>query len=265
MTIGLNEFCNRTYVIVGAAGHLGRLLSLELAQLGAKLVLVDKNKEGLADLHAKLTKNLESAFKYFACDLENSQERQETLSSILNQYSIIDGVVNCAAFVGDSKLSGWNVDFENQSLETWRSAIEVNLTAAFEICQKLLPSLRNTDNASIVNISSIYGEKGPQWHLYEGTSLGNPAAYAVSKAGLIQLTRWLATTLAPIVRVNTIVAGGIERHQPIKFIESYSKGVPLGRMAKEKDIVGPILFLLSQKSAYVTGETLHVDGGRGIW
>ena len=101
--------------------------------------------------------------------------------------------------------------------------------------------------------------------MYTGTPLGNPAAYSVSKAGLIQFTRWLATTLAPMVRVNSVIAGGIERDQPDDFKSKYCRDVPLGRMATETDLIGPITFLLSSISSYITGEALHVDGGRGIW
>lgn len=259
------EFSNRIYVIVGAAGHLGRALSCELAESGAQLVLIDSNKEGLMELCTSLQNRFDSNPEYFVCDIEQSRNRRRTLSIVSSKHPRINGVVNCAAFVGDSQLSGWNVRFEDQSVESWRRAIEVNLTSVFEICQKLIPSLRRAENACIVNISSIYGEKAPQWHLYEGTSLSNPAAYSVSKGGLNQLTRWLATTLAPSIRVNAIVAGGIQRNQPVIFRKRYCKGVPLGRMAIEKDIVGPILFLLSENSGYITGETLHVDGGRGIW
>jgi len=169
------------------------------------------------------------------------------------------------AFVGDTNLPGWNVPFSEQSISTWRRAIEVNLTSVFEVCQILVPSLELADDPSIVNISSIYGEKGPKWDLYEGTAMGSPAAYGVSKAGLNQLTRWLSTTLAPKVRVNTIVAGGIKRNQPQHFVDRYCRDVPLGRMAKELDLLGPVIFLLSKMSNYITGETLHVDGGRGVW
>jgi NAD(P)-dependent dehydrogenase (short-subunit alcohol dehydrogenase family) len=150
-------------------------------------------------------------------------------------------------------------------MDTWRRALEVNLTSVFDLVQTLIPSLRNAESASIVNISSIYGDKGPKWRIYENTSMGNPAAYAVSKGGVNQLTRWLATTLAPKIRVNAIVAGGIERNQPNSFKEKYILDVPLGRMAYEIDIVGPIMFLLSDLSSYVTGELLRVDGGRSIW
>jgi NAD(P)-dependent dehydrogenase (short-subunit alcohol dehydrogenase family) len=259
------DFTGKNLIVLGAAGHLGRNLCARLASLRANLILIDKNKVGLDELRASLSGSDSSYIRTIGCDLEKEEHRTKVFSDLIKIYSEVHGLINCASFVGDSKLPGWNVTFENQSIETWRRAIEVNLTSIFEICQILTPSLREAKGASIVNIASIYGEKGPRWDLYTGTSLGNPAAYSVSKSGLIQLTRWLATTLAPSIRVNSIVSGGIERDQPEEFKSRYCRDVPLGRMATESDLIGPIIFLLSSASSYVTGEALHVDGGRGIW
>ena len=260
-----SDLLGKNVVVLGAAGHLGRHLCERLVSIGANLVLIDKSEIGLDALKLLFSGNTTSEIKTIRCDLEIVNHRTEVFSHLTKLYPQIHGLVNCASFVGDSKLSGWNVAFENQSVDTWRRALEVNLTSIFEICQILIPSLRSAKGASIVNVGSIYGEKGPRWDLYTETSLGNPAAYAVSKGGLIQLTRWLATTLAPNVRVNSVIAGGIERDQPEIFKAKYCRDVPLGRMATEMDIIGPIIFLLSSVSSYITGEALHVDGGRGVW
>jgi NAD(P)-dependent dehydrogenase (short-subunit alcohol dehydrogenase family) len=106
---------------------------------------------------------------------------------------------------------------------------------------------------------------GPDWGLYENTGVGNPAAYGASKGGLIQLTRWLSTTLAPNVRVNAISPGGIFRGQDTTFVSRYESKTPLGRMATEEDFCGVIAFLSSDQSKYVTGQNLSVDGGWGVW
>jgi NAD(P)-dependent dehydrogenase (short-subunit alcohol dehydrogenase family) len=94
--------------------------------------------------------------------------------------------------------------------------------------------------------------------------MGNPAAYGVSKAGLIQLTRWLATSIAPEVRVNAIAPGGIFRNQEEEFVKRYEMMTPLGRMASEDDFRGAIAYLTSDASRYVTGQVLQIDGGWGI-
>jgi NAD(P)-dependent dehydrogenase (short-subunit alcohol dehydrogenase family) len=125
--------------------------------------------------------------------------------------------------------------------------------------------MMESKGASIINVASIYGIAGPDWSLYEGTKIGNPAAYAVSKGGLIQFTRWLATTVAPGIRVNAISPGGILRGQPKNFVERYSAKVPLGRMAKEDDFRGIIAYLATDLSEYVTGQNISIDGGWSIW
>jgi NAD(P)-dependent dehydrogenase (short-subunit alcohol dehydrogenase family) len=150
-------------------------------------------------------------------------------------------------------------------VETWRRALEVNLTAVFDLCQRLTPLLQKSKGANIINICSIYGQYGPDWRLYEGTTLGNPAAYGASKGGVIQLTRWLATTLAPAVRVNSISPGGISRGQAEEFVARYVSRTPMGRMATEDDFRGAVAYLASDLSSYMTGQNLAVDGGWGAW
>jgi NAD(P)-dependent dehydrogenase (short-subunit alcohol dehydrogenase family) len=126
-------------------------------------------------------------------------------------------------------------------------------------------ALRESGHGSVINVSSIYGVVGPNYGLYEGTALGNPGAYAASKGGVIQLTRWLATTLAPNVRVNCISPGGIERGQNEQFQDRYTALTPLKRMGREEDLKGAVAFLASDLSQYVTGQNLMVDGGWTAW
>ena len=187
------------------------------------------------------------------------------LESIQKDHDSLNVLINNAAFVGTSELKGWGTTFEKQTVETWQRALEVNLTAPFHLCQSLAPLLRNSVGANIINIGSIYGELGPDWSLYDGTSMANPAAYSASKGGLIQLTRWLATTLAPNIRVNAISPGGIFRNQPEVFVKRYEGRTPLARMATENDFRGAVAYLASDMSSYVTGKNMMVDGGWGEW
>ncbi len=177
----------------------------------------------------------------------------------------MDILVHAAAFVGTSELQGWAVGFEQQNVATWRRALEVNLTIPFIISQACAPLLRLSGSGSIIAIGSIYGHLGPDMSLYEGTEMGNPAAYAASKGGLAQLTRWLATTLAPDVRANGIIPGGIARGQDAEFVKRYCAKTPLRRMGTESDICGAAVFLASGMSNYVTGQMLFVDGGWSAW
>ncbi len=257
----LSDLSGRSALITGAIGGLGQVFAETLAELGADLILLDRPGTDFRTLSEGLRDRWGVEVESHDCDLENQTQRTELIKKLIDSRLGLDVLVNNAAFVGTSELLGWGVSFENQSIETWRRAIEVNLTAAFDLSKGLLPLLRASKGGSIVNIASIYGLQGPDWSLYEGTSMGNPAAYAASKGGLIQLTRWLATTIAPEVRVNAIAPGGIFRNQPEEFVKRYEGKTPLGRMANEEDFRGAIAYLSSDLSRYVTGQVLSVDGG----
>ena len=251
-------------MITGAAGGLGKVFSGTLAELGADLVLVDRPGSELDALVSTLTQKHAIKIQRYFCDLESQDQRQALIGSLLTSCKL-NVLINNAAFVGTAELQGWSVPFAEQTIETWRRALEVNLTAIFHLCQGLAPAMTKSTGASIINLGSIYGEFGPDWNLYSGTAMSNPAAYGASKGGVIQLSRWLSTTLAPHVRVNAISPGGIFRNQPAQFIERYASRTPLGRMATENDFRGVIAFLATDMSAYMTGQNLLIDGGWGVW
>jgi NAD(P)-dependent dehydrogenase (short-subunit alcohol dehydrogenase family) len=261
----LMSLAGRVALVTGGAGHIGRSIAHGLAELGASLAVVDIAGPGGAEVAAALAERWSVAAAAFDCDLEQSDAVRELPRRVRERLGGIDIIVNCAAFVGTSGLEGWAVPFGQQSASTWRRALEVNLTAPFVLIQSAAEDLRASGRGSVINISSIYGLSGPDWRLYEGTSLGNPAAYAASKGGLIQMTRWLATTLAPDIRVNAIAPGGVFRDTPEPFHSRYVARTPLGRMAREEDLKGAAAYLASDLSAYVTGQCVAVDGGWTVW
>lgn len=260
----LSDLRGRRALITGALGGLGRVFACTLAEMGADLVLVDRPEGDFSDLLSELSRWSVEVIPMH-CNIESEDDRRRLIGGLNDSDSQLSILINNAAFVGTSSLPGWSVPFEQQNLEAWRRAMEVNLTAVFDFCQGLTPLLRKSPGANIVNIASLYGFLGPDWSLYEGTNMSNPAAYAAAKGGLIQLTRWLSTTLAPDVRVNSISPGGIWRNQPEIFVERYAARTPLGRMASENDFIGSIAFLCSDLSNYITGQNIMVDGGWSAW
>lgn len=255
----------RVALVTGAAGHLGGVMAEALAELGADLVLVDLDGGRAGDLarHLADTHGIRAISE--AADLEDETAVRALPHKAQERLGRLDILVNNAAFVGTSGLTGWAVPFAQQTSDTWRRALEVNLTAGFALSQESAPMLARHGKGSIVNIGSIYGVHGPDLSLYAGTGMQNPAAYAASKGGLLQLTRWLATVLAPETRVNAICPGGVARGQPEAFVDRYVARTPLKRMAREEDFKGAIAYLASDLSAYVTGQALMVDGGWGVW
>ncbi len=254
------SLAGKTVLITGACGHIGRELCSMYASLGCNLIAIDIKKE-----RSEFFLNFKHiTCDYFYCDLGNAESRNDLINMLL-KYSSIDVLINNAAYIGSSNLSGWSAKFQNQSLETWDLAMNVNLTSAFHLSQAISHLLSNNINGKIINVASIYGFLGPNWSLYEATDMANPAAYATSKGGLIQLKRWLSTTLAPNINVNAISPGGIYRNQPEEFVARYIEKTPLGRMASVEDLLGTFLFLSSDMSNYITGQNIIVDGGWSTW
>ncbi len=200
----------------------------------------------------------------FVADVSREESVQAAASAVVAQFDGIDILINNAAYP-KLDLPDDGLDVETQSLAHWQANLDVMLTGAFLMTRACAPHLRRAGHGSVINIASIYGLLGPDMRLYDGTEMGNPAYYAAAKGGIVQLTRYWATTLAPEVRVNCIAAGGVWRRQPELFHERYKNRTPLARMATEEDLKGAVAYLSSDLSAYVTGQVLAVDGGWTAW
>lgn len=256
---------NRWSLVTGSCGYLGSKIVHSLAELGSNIIILDLDKAKCDKLKNLISRKYKVRVLSHTCNLELESERIKFIKFLDSKIKKLDIFINNASMVGSNSSVGWSAKFEKQSLESWRKSIEINLTSAFHLTQGLLKLLKKSNKASIVNISSIYGIYAPDMNLYSGTNINNPAGYSVSKAGLIQLTKWLSTTLSPSIRVNSIAPGGILRNQGKKFVQKYANGTPLKRMAKEEDIIGGVIFLSTSLSNYITGQVLVIDGGRGVW
>jgi NAD(P)-dependent dehydrogenase (short-subunit alcohol dehydrogenase family) len=254
----------KTALVTGATGNLGRRICTSLSELGVNLILTDIDDDKLESFAGLLNKKFNIKIQYYSSHLGDFISRKKLIEKVLAENKSLDILINNAAYVSARDDDGWATTFDNQSLETWNSALEINLNAPFHLCQKLYPLLKKSEG-SIINLGSIYGVFAPDWSLYENTRMSNVAAYGVSKAGLIYLTKWLSKTISPEVRVNSISPGGVFRGQDSEFVKKYEKRTSLNRMANEDDIVGSIIFLCSKKmSSYITGQNIVVDGGWGI-
>lgn len=250
----------KVVLITGGAGHVGRAVASAFIEVGARVVLADlpgaagPAAAGVLGPHAQALE----------VDLEQESSVRGLVGRVLECSGRLDVVVHAAALVGTSASDGWVTPFETQSFALWRRALEVNLTAPIALTQEAAPVLRAA-RGSVVFIGSIYGVVGPDLRIYGDTGMGSPAAYAASKGGVVQMTRWLSTVLAPEVRVNAVSLGGLARGQAEAFVQAYEARTPLGRMGTEHDAAGAVVFLASDAAAWITGQNLLVDGGWTAW
>jgi NAD(P)-dependent dehydrogenase (short-subunit alcohol dehydrogenase family) len=263
--LDLMDLRGRVALITGGGGHIGAAIAETLAEVGASIALIDIESAHPNSLAARLKEEYGVATLPLVADLGDERSVRAAPAQVANELGSLDILIHCAAWAGASQLKGWAVPFAEQTVEAWEMAHRVNVTAAFVLVQEAQALLAASGHGSVILMASIYGLVGPDMRLYEGTDMANPAGYNSSKGALLQLTRYLATLLAPRVRVNAISPGGVWRHQPDSFHKRYTSRAPLQRMATEDDFKGAALFLASDLSAYVTGHNLVVDGGWTAW
>ena len=185
--IELQSLTGRTALVSGGAGYLGSVMACALAEMGADIAIIDRNEELGAKICEYIEKNLARNVKFYKVDLTNDEEVEKIPLIVANDFDGIDILINAAAIVIDKYIEGWAVDFENQKSSLWKDALQLNLTSAFTLARESNKYLKVTGKGSIINVISHYGIVGPDWSLYEDTTMGNAAAYAASKDPSINL------------------------------------------------------------------------------
>ncbi len=249
-------------LITGASGFLGLQYSKFLCEQGAKVYGIDLNENKKITNLKKKYKN----FKFYKCDI-TSEKDLKIMSNKLFKKNVPTVLINNAAldFSPDDN-NDFIKPFEKYSNKAWNKAMDVNVNGVYLCCKIIGSKMANKKRGSIINISSIYGIISPDPKIYVNKIKKNnfvkPIPYSVSKSAIINLTRYLAVYWAKKnVRVNNLILGGMQNKQNKNFIKNYSERVPIGRMAKINEYNGPILFLSSDLSNYMTGANLIIDGG----
>jgi len=261
----LGDLSGRRAIVTGGAGHIGLAVGEALVEMGADVSVMDLSADACQERVDALSQFRKHDGAAIPCDLRDEQSTREAIRQGIGRMGGLDILVHTAAYIGTTQAHGWAVPFEDQGVEAWDAAMRVNLTSAFVMAQEAKTALEDSGHGAVILFASHYGLVGPDMRLYEETDMANPAGYSASKGGLIQLTRYLATVLAPTIRVNAISPGGVWRDQPEQFQQRYTSNTPLGRMAGEEDLKGAVAYLASDMSAYVTGHNLVVDGGITVW
>ena len=267
----LFNLSGKTALVTGGAGILGKEFCRGLAEFGANIAVVDVNVENASKLAESLSKEFHVKAVSFYCDVSDPKSVECMTSQVEECFGAIHILHNNAA-AKSKDLSKYFGAFTEYDFEEWKSMMSVNIDGMFLVAQKIAQHMiKNSIHGSIIQTSSIYGLMGPDERIYEGSHymggpINTPAVYSTSKAAVIGLSRHLATTLAKHnIRSNTIIPGGTESGQNKEFQESYSRRIPLNRMAQKHEMVGALIYLASDASSYVTGQNFVIDGGLNAW
>ena len=270
------DLSNKNIVITGGAGFLGLYFAEAVSEMGGFPILLDMHQDSI-DQGLEHLKDQGFRADGFVLDITNTKQVINIINQTEYKYQTLDVLINSAAFAMKNLQNGGDeyfAPFEDYLLSNWQMSINVNLTGTFLITQIVGRHMKKAQRGSIINIASDVAIISPDHRIYEadvrmnydGVDFNTPAAYSVSKAGILAFTRYLATYWARDgIRVNSISPAGVFRNQDSKFVEILSSRIPLGRMANPEELKGPIVFLCSDASSYITGTNLVVDGGRTIW
>ena len=243
-------------VVTGGAGLYGRQIVAALAQAGATTFIAARDQAKLEAVAAeeRVAGNDVTALML---DLDADASIEALHRDVLDRAGRCDVLINNA--VTRSAIAGWDHD-----LADYDRSLRVNASALFKITSLFGKSMAAQKSGSIINIGSMMGMVGIEMGNYAGTEMNaNPSPiYHYEKGGMINFTRWAASILGrDNVRVNCLSPGGLYSGQPAPFVKNYSDRTQLGRMANETDLMGVIVFLASDASAYITGTNIPVDGG----
>jgi len=248
------SLAGKVVLLTGGAGLYGRGLAAQLAEAGATLILAARKKDALEEVAAH-QRTLGRRVQSHALDLTDEASILALREWLLHEFGRIDGLVNNAVArpmkTFDAPLSDWD------------ASMKANATGLFAITRAFAESMAHQGHGgSIVNIGSIQGMVGPDYGLYEGLNIHPIPDYFFHKAGMVNLTRFFAAQYGSMgIRVNCVSPGGFFNDQPPAFVERYVRATFLRRMADDRDLGGPVIFLLSEAARYVTGVNLPVDGG----
>lgn len=250
---------NKVIVITGGHGHLGTAISKGLGELGAKVVVLGRNKETFSEKFDQTTLSI----SFEEVDIASSQKTAEVFSKVFEKYGRIDVLINNACYISGN-------DPAHITDEEWEYSMEGVLGTLHRCIREIVPYFKRQGFGKIINVSSMYGMVSPDWRMYEGfTSYTNPPHYGAAKAGVLQLTRYFACFLGKDnILVNAVSPGPFPSEKVQKdeeFIVALSKKNPLGRIGKPEELVGVFVLLSSDASSFITGQNFVVDGGWTAW
>ena len=257
------DLTNKTILIAGGAGYLGSQLCEAILLHNGNVCIADIDFEKTNSLKRLLSKKFPKSNIFSTnLDIKNENSIIECVNKTHNHFNNINGLVN-ATYGATGKV------LEELTANEFNDANEINLTGSFLLSRHTIDKMK--DGGSVIMFASMYGIVSPKPNLYPEGINPNPIEYGAGKAGLIQLTKYLASHYGSNnVRVNAIAPGpfpDIKKNDNYnqEFLDNLKDSTMLKRLGESQEIAGPIIFLLSEASSYITGQVLKVDGGWTAW
>ncbi len=260
----LFDLTDKVAIVTGGYGLFGKSISLSLAEAGATVIIASRNLDKCKAYADELISGGMSA-DAFALDQGDENSINTFVESVHEKYGKIDILVN------NSVTRDGMGDLDSLTKDGWEKAQNVNSTGLMLLTQAVVRLMVKANHGNIINISSIQGVSGPRFPVYGETGMSSPLNYTYDKWGMVGFTKWIANKYGKNnIRCNCVSPGGYgpgvnELVDVDEFQRNYKSLTPLGRFADDDDMKGPIVFLASEASAYVTGHNLLVDGGWTSW
>jgi NAD(P)-dependent dehydrogenase (short-subunit alcohol dehydrogenase family) len=263
------SLAGRVAVVTGALGRLGPVWCGALLGAGATVVALDLPGAPPSDAILQMQHDAKGALHLGHADVSDRSSLEDARRSLTERVGRASVLVNNAGIDQPPGIAA-TYRIEDVPADVMRGVLDVNFVGAFQAAQVFGADMVHDRRGSIINIGSLYASVSPDARFYDHLPVDppflKPPAYGASKAALVNLTKYLATHWAPYgVRVNALSPGGVLGGQDEQFKRKFTARVPLGRMASPEDLGGPLVFLASDASAYVTGIELRVDGGFTAW
>ena len=257
-------------VVTGACGKLGPVWIEALVDAGARVAALDLCNATPSPAFQEIALRAGQSLARIDCDITNRGSIEAAAARIVEELGEPSILVNNAGIDQPPDSPAARHQLHELPIDSFRRMVEVNLLGTFQVTQVFGARMAARGSGSIINIGSLYASVSPDPHFYEHLAGIAPfiksPAYGASKAGVVSLSKFFATHWAGSgVRVNTLSPGGVLAGQDEQFKAKYSARVPLGRMAHAEDLKGPLVFLASSASSYITGHELRVDGGFTAW
>lgn len=232
-------------IVLGGNGLIGRAVVAAVAAAGGIAVAASRKKPA-------------GTAEWVRADVTSARSLDKAFADVQRRHGPVTGVVNCTL----PKGKGYGRTFEDVRFADFGATVGAHLGGAFLACQRAIRYFRRRDEGAIVNVASVYGFMAPRFEIYAGTAMTKEIEYAVSKAGIIQMTAYLASYLKGTkIRVNCVSPGGVRDGQDARFLRRYDKMCATKGMLDPADVAGAVLFLLSDESRHVVGQNIVVDDG----